>query len=176
VDPIDPADVAAAAAGDEVAFERLVRALQGRIWRYLVQMIGDRALAEDLAQEVFIRMHRKLHTVHDPERLLPWVFTVARNKAYDEGRSRQRRPLELLGERELAGESVDPHVEVEVSDALDRLERDLCEAVTLVGVTGLTYAEAATVLGVPVGTVKSRVFRARAELMKTLNRGRHDVR
>lgn len=169
MDRPDAEDVASAAAGDVVAFERLVRAMQGRVWRYLVHLVGDAALAEDLAQEVFLRVYRKLHTLRDPNRFVSWVLVTARNAAYDEGRSKQRRPLDLVGHRDetLQRQSQDPHISLEVHDALDRLDHDLREAILLVGMIGLTYGEAAEAIGVPEGTVKSRVFRAR-RLLETI--------
>lgn len=176
VDRPDVADVVAAAAGDVAAFERLVRAMEGRVWRYIVHLVSDPALAEDVAQEVFLRVHRKLRTLRDPERFVPWLLSMARNAAYDAGRSKRRRPLQLVGDYELPDSrpSPDPHVGIEVYDALERLEFNLREAIVLVGMIGLTYDEAADAIGIPTGTVKSRVFRARKHLRVTLGRGADD--
>lgn len=176
MDGPDAADVTAAAGGDLAAFERLVRTMQGPCWRYIVHLVNDHALAEDITQEVFIRVHRKLHTLKDPERFVPWVFTTARNAAYDAGRARQRRPLELVGDREMPvpKRAEDPHLTVEIEDALDRLDDTLRESLILVGVLGLTYQEAAETLGVPEGTVKSRTFRARKLLIEMLRPGADD--
>lgn len=164
------ADVEAAADGDVAAFERLVAAVQGRVWRYLIHLVGDSALAEDLAQEVLFRAYRKLHTLRDPAKFVAWVLTAARNAAYDEGRSKKRRPLELVGDRPLPepGRAQDPHLSLEIRDALAGLEQDMREAIVLVGMIGLTYKEAAETIGVPEGTVKSRVFRARQSLLEAL--------
>lgn len=172
MDRPDAGDVVAAAAGDAAAFERLVVAIQGRVWRYLVHLVGDRALAEDLAQEVLIRVYRKLGTLRDPEGFTSWVLVVARNAAYDAGRAKQRRPLELVPDpdADLRRSHGDPHLTAEVEDALDRLDSDLREAVVLVGMIGLSYREAAETIGVPEGTVKSRVFRARQMLHEMLGR------
>jgi RNA polymerase sigma-70 factor (ECF subfamily) len=177
MDGPDAADVVAAAAGDIAAFERMVRVMQGPIWRYLVHLVSDHALAQDLSQEVFIRAHRKLHTLEDPERFVPWILTTARNAAFDQARARKRRPLVLVAD-DLAPDPVshDPHVDVEIRDALERLDRDLREAVVLVGMIGLSYREAADAIGVPEGTVKSRTFRARKLLMEMLEAGVDDVR
>jgi RNA polymerase sigma-70 factor (ECF subfamily) len=177
MDGPDAADVVAAAAGDVLAFERLVRTMQGPVWRYLLHLVGDHALAEDLSQEVFIRAHRKLHTLHDPDRFVPWLLATARNAAYDAGRARRRRPLELVGDRELPSvtRAQDPHLTLEIHDALDRLDDALRESVVLVGIIGLTYREAAEALAVPEGTVKSRTFRARKLLMEMLGPGVDDA-
>lgn len=172
MDGPDVADVLAAASGDIPAFERLVRHMQGPVWRYVVHLVGDPGLAEDISQEVFLRTHRKLHTLHDPERFVPWLLATARNAAYDAGRSRKRRPVELVGDREIgSADNGDPHVGIEVRDALDRIDESLREALMLVAVIGLTYQEAAEITGVPEGTVKSRVFRARRLLIETIRTG-----
>jgi RNA polymerase sigma-70 factor (ECF subfamily) len=168
VSVIDPADFAAAVAGDAASFERVVRAAQGKVWRYLVQIVGDQGLAEDLTQDVFVKLHRKLHTVRSPEHADRWVFRVARNAAFDALRSRRRRPLHLLGDEEPVVAAIDPHVSVELSDALGRLDHDMREAITLVTIVGFTYREAAGVAGVAEGTMKSRVFRARRALIEAL--------
>ena len=176
MDAPDAADVAAAASGDIVAFERIVRTMQGPIWRYIVHLVGDRALAEDVSQEVFLRAHRKLHTLNDPERFVPWLMAIARNATFDAGRHRKRRPVLLVGDRELQSsqDSRDHHLGLEVRDALDRLDDALRESVVLVGMIGLTYEEAAEAIGVPEGTVKSRAFRARKLLMEMLGPGADD--
>lgn len=170
MDRPDAADVVAAAGGDIAAFERLVLAIQGRVWRYLVHLVGDRGLAEDLVQEVFIRVHRKLSTLRNPDGFTTWVLVVARNAAYDAGRAKMRRPLTLVADPDADLRTVqgDPHLAAEIRDMVERLEPDLREAVVLVGMIGLTYREAAETIGVPEGTVKSRVFRARQALHEML--------
>lgn len=169
MDAPDVADVVAAASGDVASFERLVRRMQGPVWRYVVHLVGDRALAEDISQEVFLRAHRKLHTLEDPERFVPWLLATARNAAYDAGRYKQRRPVELLGDRQPdAYDSRDPHITIEVRDALERLDEMLRESLVLVAMIGLTYQEAAEAIGVPEGTVKSRAFRARRLMIEML--------
>jgi RNA polymerase sigma-70 factor (ECF subfamily) len=130
-----------------------------------------------VAQEVFLRVHRKLHTLRDPERFVPWLLATARNAAFDAGRHRKRRPVELVGDRDewTSENAQDPHLSVEVWDALARLDDPLREAVVLVGMIGLTYHEAADAIGVPEGTVKSRAFRARKLLMEMLGPGDDDA-
>lgn len=177
MDGPDAADVVAAASGDVAAFERLVRHMQGPVWRYVVHLVGDQALAEDISQEVFLRCHRKLDTLKDPERFVPWLLATARNATYDAGRYKKRRPVELVGDRELGSseDARDPHLSIEIRDALDRIDATLREALVLVGMIGLTYREAADTIGVPEGTVKSRVFRARRLLMEMLEPGADDA-
>lgn len=176
MDHPDVADVVAAASGDLAAFERLVRLTQGSVWRYVVHIAGDHALAEDITQEVLVRMHRKLHTLREPTRFNAWLLTMARNAAYDASRSKRRRPLELVGNRELPSREVtDPHLDLEVNEALNSIDDELREALVLVGMIGLSYSEASKALGIPEGTVKSRVFRARKAMAKELGEERNDA-
>jgi RNA polymerase sigma-70 factor (ECF subfamily) len=171
VDRPDAADVMAAAGGDLAAFERLVRSMQAHVWRYVLHLVGDPGLAEDVTQEVLWRVHRKLGTLRDPELFVPWLLSMARNAAYDAGRVRRRRPVHLVEDGALVESRTvaDPHVAVEMRDARARLDSDLREAVVLVGMIGFTYDEAAETIGVPAGTVKSRVFRARRMLVEMLD-------
>ena len=161
----DVADVVAAQEGDGGAFRRLAETMQGRIWRYVMMLMRDAALAEDITQEVLIRVYRKLPSLQSPDRFVPWVMTITRNMAFDAGRAKRRRPLVLVEDAAaIEGRHHDPHISLEIHDALDHLDSALKEALVLVGVLGLTYEEAADSLGVPEGTVKSRVFRARRQL------------
>src|ERR671918_1390015 len=91
VEEPEPALVRAAAAGDLAAFEQLVRAYQQRIWRFLRRLLGDAAAAEDVAQETFLRVYRRLPTYSFESKFSTWVFQIARNAGIDEVRSRDRR-------------------------------------------------------------------------------------
>lgn len=167
----EAAMVRAAAVGDPVAFHELARAIQGHIWRYVVHLVGDPTMADDVVQEVLLRLHQKLRTLRDADRFVPWVLALARNAAYDAGRARRRDRLHLVAADEVVGTRAagDPHLEVEIEDALGRLAPDLREALVMVGIVGLSYEEAAVAVGVPEGTVKSRVFRARKQMLEMLN-------
>jgi RNA polymerase sigma-70 factor, ECF subfamily len=160
----EPALIRAAAAGDLTAFERLVRAYQEPVWRFLRRLLGDAGVAEDVAQETFLRVFRRLPTFTFEARFSTWVFQIARNAGVDELRSRSRRirlaslappPTPVVGM---------PEARAEIDAALASLPVDLREAILLIEVLGLRYREAARVLGVPEGTVKSRVFSARSRL------------
>lgn len=162
----DPAVIRAAMEGDPVAFEQLVRLHQQSVWRFLRRLLGDAAAAEDVAQETFLRLHRCLPGYAFRSSFSSWLFQIARNAGIDELRARERRervaPALAASVRAATGPAGDARVEVEA--ALATLPVDLCEALLLIEVLGLRYAEAATVLSVPVGTVKSRVFTARVRL------------
>ena len=161
----------AARQGDVEAFRRVVESMQGRVWRYLMMLIRDSALAEDLTQETFIKVFQKLNTLSDPASFVSWTMTIARNAAYDSARARKRRPVDFVENTEMLETSAehDPHISMEIHDALDQLDPQLKEALILIGVIGLTYAEAAATMDVPEGTMKSRVFRARAQMMSILD-------
>jgi len=163
VEEPEPAVVRAAMAGDLAAFERLVRCYQAHVWRFLRHLLGDDALAEDVTQETFLRLYQRLPTFSWRSKFSTWVFRVARNAGIDALRSRRRhdRLLEALpAPRPVPG----PDSRAEAWAAVASLSPKLREALLLVELFGLTYREAAEVLRVPEGTVKSRVFQARLRL------------
>jgi RNA polymerase sigma-70 factor, ECF subfamily len=164
VDEPEPAVIRAAAAGDLGAFEQLVRAYQQHVWRFLRRLLGDAASAEDVAQETFLRVFRRLPTFTFDAKFSTWVFQIARNAGIDELRSRQRRArlASLVPPPDTPPTA--PEARAEAEAALASLPVELREAVVLVEVLGLRYREVARVLGVPEGTVKSRVFGARSRL------------
>ena len=159
----EPAVVRAAAAGDLAAFELLVRRYQAHVWRFLRHLLGDAALAEDVTQETFLHLYRRLPTFAGRSKFSTWVFRVARNAGIDALRAvrRQDRLLEALP---APAPGPAPDARVEAMAAVASLSPKLREALLLVEVFGFTYREAAEVLAVPEGTVKSRVFQARLRL------------
>ena len=160
----EPALVRAAAAGELAAFERLVRAYQEPVWRFLRRLLGDAGVAEDVAQETFLRVFRRLPTFTFEARFSTWVFQIARNAGVDELRARNRRSrLASLAPPPASAPGM-PEARAEIDAALASLPVDLREAILLIEVLGLRYHEVARVLGVPEGTVKSRVFSARTRL------------
>ena len=144
-------------AGDLVAFESLVRAYQGPVYRFLRNLLGDATLAEDVAQETFIRAFERRATFRFDAAWSTWVFQIARNAGLDAVRSRSRR-LRLADRARPPQPRSDPTARVELDQALASLSAKLREAVLVVEVLGLNYREAGDVLGVPEGTVKSRVY------------------
>jgi RNA polymerase sigma-70 factor (ECF subfamily) len=170
MDEPDPRVIAAAAAGDEAAFTALMRSAQPHVWRFLRHLLGDEDLAADVTQETFVRVHGALDRFRHQARFSTWLFTIARNAAVDEqrrGARRQRLQRTLATPRSAA----DASLGTEVRAALASLSPRLREAFVLVEVFGQPYQDAAEVLGVPTGTVKSRVFRARLELVAWFDAG-----
>jgi RNA polymerase sigma-70 factor (ECF subfamily) len=177
--PLDElARVAAAAAeGDPLAAAALVRATQADVWR-LCAHLGDRQSADDLTQETYLRAFGSLHRFAGRSTVRTWLLSIARRTCADAIRSRKRRRLTLVGDDELLErpDTVDRVAEgAAVEDLLARLHPDRREAFVLTQLMGLPYAEAADVAGVPVGTIRSRVARARADLVAQLDAGSADA-
>ncbi len=159
-----------AAVGDPVAAAALVRATQSDVWRLCVAL-GDRQSADDLTQETYLRAFASLHRFEGRSSVRTWLLTIARRVCADAVRSRRRRRLTLVREErdlELLSPAPfgDPTADgASVTDLLARLDPDRREAFVLTQLLGLPYAEAAEVAGCPVGTIRSRVARARADLI-----------
>jgi RNA polymerase sigma-70 factor, ECF subfamily len=168
----DPELIRAAGAGDVAAFEELVRAYQAHVWRFLRHLLGDPTLAEDVTQETFVRVYRKLSGFRFRSKFSTWIFSVARNAGIDAIRSRQRQDrLIQIVEPPAPQRAGSGEVKVEVEAALQSLSPKLREAFILIEALGLTYREAGQAIGVPEGTVKSRVFHAREQLMTWMSAG-----
>jgi RNA polymerase sigma-70 factor (ECF subfamily) len=164
VEEPDPVLVRAAAEGDLDAFDALVRLYQQPVWRFLCHLVADPALAEDLAQETFLRAYRNLGTFAHQSRFSTWLFQIARNAGIDALRHRERgaRLLEVVP---VADSRPSPEAGAELEAGLAALSPKLREALLVVEVLGYRYREAAIILGVPEGTVKSRVHQARVRLV-----------
>ena len=163
-----------AAGGDPLAAAALVRATQSDVWR-LCAALGDRASADDLTQETYLRAFGSLHRFENRSSLRTWLLSIARRVCADAVRSRRRRRITLVRDdadlEALAAVGAQPDHAAEgavVTDLLARLDADRREAFVLTQLLGLPYAEAAEVVGCPVGTIRSRVARARADLIEFL--------
>jgi RNA polymerase sigma-70 factor (ECF subfamily) len=165
-----------AAGGDPLAAAAFVRATLSDVWR-LCAALGDRAAADDLTQETYLRAFGSLHRFENRSSVRTWLLSIARRVCADAVRSRRRRrltlvradaDLETLLQRD--GTAADTVAErAAVADLLARLDPDRREAFVLTQLMGLPYAEAAEVAGCPVGTIRSRVARARADLIGSLS-------
>jgi RNA polymerase sigma-70 factor (ECF subfamily) len=188
---VDPAREAMLAAqqGDMDAFRTLLEMFQDRVMRVMTSVLRcDRAMAEDLSQEVFLRVHKGLPTFDGQVRFLTWLHTIAMNVAISEYRRRRakkrdRRTLSidapLQGTDDLyitpAGREVDPGEKAHQHEFLARVREcvhslpdEFREAVVLRDMESLSYEEIATVLGLPIGTVRSRIHRGRLQLQVML--------
>lgn len=166
-DPLRPL-LDAALEGDDRAVGELVTRTQPAIWR-LCTLLGSTGDVEDLVQDVYLRALRALPAYRGDAPVLPWLLAIARNVCADDVRRRQRRRRLLERMRATATEAA-PAAPVPVDDLLATLDADRREAFVLTQMLGLSYADAAAVLGCPIGTVRSRVARARAALFSLARR------
>jgi RNA polymerase sigma-70 factor (ECF subfamily) len=161
----------AAAAGDRVAMTAFVRRTQPEVWR-LCARLGDRAEADDLTQEVYLRALPALERFRGDASARTWLLQIARHVCADHvRRSTRRRALAgRLAQRTPEADLVEaPRTgELDLDDAIHVLTPERREAFVLTQFTGLSYAEAAEVCEVPVGTIRSRVARARADLLDAI--------
>jgi RNA polymerase sigma-70 factor, ECF subfamily len=172
---LDDAVVRKAQRGDGHAFSLIVRAYQVPVFNYVLRMVGERALAEDLTQEVFFRVFQSLPRFTFRSKFTTWLFQVTKNRVLDELRVRERRPrcVELDEMRPLHVADA-PIERLEAIDALwravDQLNADQKMALLLRDVVGLSYNEIADSLEVTLATVKWRIYRAREDVQRTLAR------
>jgi RNA polymerase sigma-70 factor (ECF subfamily) len=167
----DTALVTAAAGGDIDAFETLVRAHTQAVYAHALRFFGESQAAEDVVQEVWIKVYRSLESFDGRARFTTWLYRVTHNSCLDFVRQGKRRPLpvESLDPPPSPGDLADAvALSASVELALLHLAPEDRDALSAVSVFGLSYAEAAETLGVPIGTVKSRVFRARRTLAAVL--------
>jgi len=162
--------------GDERAFSMILRAYEVPIYNYVLRTVGDRALAEDLTQEIFMRIYHGLPGFSLRCRFTTWLFQVAKNRVLDELRARERKPQSALTLDDMPPlVAVDAPVErMETIDALWRavaaLNPDLKMALLLRDVVGLSYTEIADSLEVTLATVKWRIYKGREEVQRALAR------
>jgi RNA polymerase sigma-70 factor (ECF subfamily) len=183
--PSDESLAARAQSGAAEAFSELVLRFQRPVFSLIVRLVRDRALAEDLAQDAFVRAWRKLATYDSDRPFRSWMFKIAHNLAIDE--LRRRRPetvpieepesegLDLLGRLE-DQTALDPAESLDTARALQHLEQALGqlrpayrEVILLRFREGLAYEEIAEIMDLPLGTVKTHIFRARKELVEAVS-------
>jgi RNA polymerase sigma-70 factor (ECF subfamily) len=162
--------------GDERAFTLIVRAYEVPVYNYVLRLVGNRSLAEDLTQEVFLRVFQGLPKFSLRSKFTTWLFQVTKNRVLDELRANERRPhLTVALEDVPPLEVVDaPFERVETVDAVWRsvgnLNVDLKMALLLRDVVGLSYTEIADSLEITLATVKWRIYKAREEVQLALAR------
>ncbi len=179
-DDPDQALVDLAAGGGIEAFERLVRRHQSTIFNLIRSLVGPRNDIEDLAQEVFVRAYRYLATFRGETSFRSWLCRIAVNvtRSYH-ARRLQQRPVWIDGGEGTKASAVDTAADATsfeeklifrdaVLRALAALPETLREVVVLRDVQGFAYDEIAAALGIPLGTVESRIFRARQQLRPLL--------
>lgn len=165
--------------GEARAFEELVIAYQHRVFGVAVRMLGNAAEAEEVAQDVFLRVHRGIVSFKGEAKLSTWLYAIASRLCLTRlaggERRRERRGEETLDR--LAEPGADPSADMERSELDAALHRAIAElpeerriVVVLRDLEGLTYEEIAAALDLPLGTVRSRLHRARMDLKDKLER------
>ena len=183
----DEVSLAAARAGDRRALDDLLRRHQPRLWAVCRRLTGSDADADDAAQNALIAIVRALPSFDGRSRFGTWAYRIAVNASLDELRRRRRRADPgLPGDADVPGPGAGPELiantvgpesvalTVDVDAALRRLAPDFRAAVVLRDLCGLDYAEIAEILGVPPGTVRSRISRGRSALAPLLSAGNSD--
>lgn len=166
--------------GDQPALDALLRAHYDRIYAVCRRIAGNDADALDATQDALIAVVKGLPRFDGRARFGTWAYRVASNACLDELRRRKRRPDPGLPEVEEAPEGGQPLLDQQISDrltlddALRRVRPEWREPVVLRDVGGLDYAEIAEQLGIPPGTVRSRIARGRRQLADLLIRADHD--
>ncbi len=172
----DPAVLRKAQKGDERAFAIIVRMYETPVYNYVLRLTSDKVFAEDLTQEVFLRVFQGLPRFSLRCKFTTWLFQVTKNRVLDELRAKERRPISSVNLDDIPPlEVVDAPVErVETIDALWRaieaLPVDLKMALLLRDVVGLSYNEIADSLEITLATVKWRIFKAREDVQIALVR------
>lgn len=174
--------------GDVRAFEMLVVKYQRRIERLIGRMVRDSDLVQDIAQETFIRAYRALPNFRGDSAFYTWLYRIAVNSAKKALSDMKRDPLVLESSRALnedgeetsraenelsdgetpEGMLASKEIAAAVNSAIDALSEDLRQAITLREIEGLSYEEIAEVMNCPIGTVRSRIFRARDAIAQRL--------
>ena len=168
----------AAGRGDRAALSEFIRRTQSDVWRYVSRLAATR-VADDLTQETYLRVLSALPAFEGRASARAWLLSIARRVVVDWIRHESARPTLSGGQSwsdvadSLRAATHLSHT-VEVDELLDLLEPSRREALVLTQLLGFSYAEAASICGCAVGTIRSRVARARAELVTAVERQRHE--
>lgn len=174
--------------GDIAGFEKLVTRYQNKIMGYVGRMVnGDREEAEDITQEAFIKAYRSLDSFRGQASFSTWLYKIATNLCIDRARTKKRRPQQAYsldepfdkdeesGGREIADSRYEPSKGVErdemralVRQTVGEMPEKQRQVLIMCDLQGMAYEQIAEVLRIPLGTVKSRIFHARADLARRL--------
>ncbi len=163
-DPVDDLLVMQAQDGDARSMEALVRRWQKRLWTHAYRLTGRSEAAWDITQQSWLAIIKGLHRLHDPSRFRAWAYRIVANKAMDH--------LKVAASHDAASNGPSPQrpprqeSRAVLRDLLQRLDPDKRAVLVLYYLEGLTISEIGFVLGIPPGTVKSRLHASRAELKR----------
>ncbi len=177
-DPDDQSLIAGTLDGDLQQFDVLVTRYRNQAYRFILKHIHDPVRAEDLTQDTFLSAYQKLDSFRGHSKFSTWLLGIAFNKVRNEiNRAIERRydivSDEVLNTHEAPNqnpmEAVDKLLTSQkLREAINRLPQDLQEVLIAVSLEGLSYEEAAEIMAIPIGTVKSKLFRARMALKEVL--------
>jgi RNA polymerase sigma-70 factor, ECF subfamily len=163
-EPSDLALLRAHAVGDPDAFGTLVRRHSDRLWAVALRTLGDREEAADAVQDALVSAFRAADRFRGDSAVTTWLHRIVVNACLDRVRRRAVRPTVELPPYDIAGPEIDTDTVLDVQSALQQLPTEQRTAIVLVDMEGFSVADAADILGIPVGTVKSRCARGRARL------------
>jgi RNA polymerase sigma-70 factor (ECF subfamily) len=172
--------VARAQLGEPDAFEQLVRLFHPRVAYYVHKMLLKKDLVDDIMQDVWLAVHRKLPRLRASQAFAVWLYRIARNRAVQLIRTESRyvemnesRLASIEDEEELPNDFSDEDIRL-LNIALDRIPHAQREAIVLRFMDELSYEEIATVTEQPIGTVRSRIHHAKKAIKKAMEALRHD--
>jgi len=175
--------------GDELAYVELVNRYRNRLMNFIYRYVGTREEAEDIVQDTFVKLFQKKDYYRPISEFSTWIFTIAANLAKTELRKRKRRkvsylsqlgmeekdfdiPVEDTTDEEMVGE----YTESQIQNAIQSLQLHFRTALILRDIEELSYEEISKILDVPLGTIKSRINRARLQLQEMLKQVHKDRR
>ena len=158
--------------GDGAAFTELVSLLQPRLRAFLGKLLADSHRVDDLAQDVWLDVFRDLKRLSDPGAFLPWIYRIARNRAFRVLRARVHPTFSIDETREIAQVTAEPQFTPDdaraVHSALDQLIPEHREVLLLRFIENMSYDDIAAVVGCPIGTVRSRIHNAKLHLRRII--------
>jgi RNA polymerase sigma-70 factor (ECF subfamily) len=160
----------------DAAFDLLLERFKDKVFRLAFSMMRNETQAEDVAQDVFVKIWKALPCYHSGASLSTWIYTITRNTCLTELKKRSTRPTVSLQDpdMEAAADSIpslqftdrEPGAEMDVETMLSELPKKYRQVITLFYLEQKAYEEVAAMLGIPLGTVKTLLFRAKKELLK----------
>ncbi len=180
--PTDEELIARFQQGDSYAFDLLVKRYQDPLLNFVYRFLGNHTEAEDIVQETFYRLYKNKHYYREIAKFSTWIYTIAGNLAKTELRKRNRRKLFSIShfmstekDYDIPDSSFTPDTVTNsqitdkiIQKAIDKLSPKFKEVIVLRDIQGLSYEEIAEIVKIPLGTVKSRVNRARLRLQEDL--------
>ena len=168
--------------GDENAYIELVNRYKDKLINFIFNYLGDLESSEDVVQETMIKLYQKKHYYKEIAKFSTWLYTIAKNLANTELRKRKQRKTTLLSQfskddktYDLPSNDPEPGQEIQtdivnkiIRDAVDQLSEKFKIVIVLRDIQGLSYEDISEIINVPIGTVKSRINRARLQLQLEL--------